>query len=68
MSLGVPQHTVVTADFQRAMMLFDREQAAIRMGTINDQFVRNMQTLLAELRAVFVTFRPLTVCRVTGLP
>lgn len=68
MSLGMPQHTALTADFQRACMLFDREQAAIRTGTINEQFVRNMQTLLAELRAVFVTFRPLTVARVTGLP
>jgi HK97 family phage major capsid protein len=68
MSLGMPQHTALTMDAQRACMLFDREQAAIRTGTINDQFVRNMQTLLAELRAVFVTFRPATVCRVTGLP
>ncbi len=67
MSLGVPQDTCVVADFQRACMLFDREQAAIRVGTINDQFVRNMQTLLAELRAVFVTFRPTAVCRVTGV-
>jgi HK97 family phage major capsid protein len=68
MSLGMPAKTAVTADFQRAVMLFDREQAAIRTGTINDQFVRNMQTILAELRACFVTFRPLAVCRVTGLP
>jgi HK97 family phage major capsid protein len=67
MALGMPQDTALVADFTRACMLFDREQAAIRTGTINDQFVRNMQTLLAELRACFVTFRPLAVCRVTGV-
>ena len=67
LALGMPVDTALVADFQRACMLFDREQAAIRTGTINDQFVRNMQTLLAELRAVFVCFRPTAVVRVTGV-
>jgi HK97 family phage major capsid protein len=66
MALGMVQDTVLVADFARACMLFDREQSAIRTGTINDQFVRNMQTLLAELRAVFCTFRPTAVCKITG--
>lgn len=66
LSLGLPQHTALVADFTQ-MMLFDREQSAIRTGTINDQMIRNMLTILAELRAAFAIFRPLAVCRVTGV-
>ena len=65
LSIGTPVDTVVVADFTQ-MTLYDREQSAIRTGTINDQFIRNMQTLLAELRAAFALFRPTAVCRVTG--
>lgn len=66
-SIGMTQNTCVVADWQLAFMLFDREQAAIRVGTIDQQFVRNMQTILAELRAAFVCFRPTAVARVTGV-
>jgi HK97 family phage major capsid protein len=66
-SIGLTENTLLVADWQRAVMLFDREQAAIRVGTINDQFTRNMQTILAELRAAFVCFRPTAIARVTGV-
>jgi HK97 family phage major capsid protein len=66
-AIGMTQNTMLCADFQIGCMLFDREQAAIRVGTINDQFVRNMQTVLAELRAAFVVFRPTAFARVTGV-
>jgi HK97 family phage major capsid protein len=65
-AIGMTENTVLTGDFQLGCMLFDREQAAIRVGTIDDQFVRNMQTILAELRAAFVVFRPTAFARVTG--
>ena len=65
LSIGVPADTVVVADFTQ-MTLYDREQSAVRVVTINDQPVRNMSTLLAELRAAFALFRPTAVCRVTG--
>ena len=66
-AIGMPVQTALVADFTQ-MMLFDREQGAIRTGLINDQFVRNILTILAELRAAFALFRPLATCRVTGLP
>lgn len=66
-SIGMTLNTLLTGDFQLGCMLFDREQAAIRVGTIDDQFVRNMQTILAELRAAFVVFRPTAFARVTGV-
>lgn len=43
-------------DFRQAI-LYDREQASVQTGTINDQFVRNMLTLLAELRAALAIQR-----------
>jgi HK97 family phage major capsid protein len=65
LSIGVPENTVIVADFTQ-MTLYDREQSAVRVVTINDQPIRNMSTLLAELRAAFALFRPTAVCRVTG--
>ena len=66
-SMGMTQNTLLTGDFQLGCMLFDREQGAVRVGTINDQFIRNMQTILAELRAAFVVFRPTAFARITGV-
>jgi HK97 family phage major capsid protein len=67
-SLYVPAGTIVVGDFDSASTLYDREQGHVRVGYIDQQFVRNMQTILAELRAAFVTYRPAAYCRVTGAP
>lgn len=64
---AIPVGTGLIGDWQQGCTLFDREQGAVRSGTINDQFIRNMQTLLAELRVAFVVWRPAVFCRVTGL-
>ena len=65
-ALGMTENTILAGDFQLGCQLFDREQAAIKVGTIDDQFVRNMQTILAEMRAAFAVFRATAFCRVTG--
>lgn len=65
-ALGMTENTILCGDFQLGCMLFDREQAAITTGTIDDQFVRNMRTILAEMRAAFAVFRATAFCRVTG--
>lgn len=41
-----------------AAAIWDREEGNILIDTINDQFVRNMITVLAELRAALTVFRP----------
>jgi hypothetical protein len=33
-------------------------QAQVSVGWINDQFVRNMRTILGEMRAAFAIWRP----------
>lgn len=66
-SQAITENTGLIGDFGMGCMLFDREQAAIRVGTINDQFTRNMQTILAELRAAFVIWRPTMFTKITGI-
>jgi hypothetical protein len=66
-SEAMTENTGFVGDFAMGCSLFDREQAAVRVGTIDDQFTRNMQTILAELRAAFVVFRPNMFTRITGI-
>jgi HK97 family phage major capsid protein len=66
-SLALPAGTALVGDFGQACALWDREQSAIRVGTINDQLIRNQQTILAELRAAFTCHRPKMITKVTGL-
>lgn len=44
--------------------VWDREDANILIDTINDQFIRNMLTILAELRAALTVFRPVAFAEV----
>jgi HK97 family phage major capsid protein len=64
---NMTQGTGLVGDFQQGATLYDREQGAVRVGTVNDQFIRNIQTILAELRVAFVVWRPAVFARVTGL-
>src|SRR4029079_5459693 len=54
---AIPEGHVVGGDGTMAA-IFDREDANILIDTINDQFVRNMLTILAEMRAALAVFRP----------
>ena len=66
-SLGLPQGTALTGAFDMDCMLFDREEGNIRVGYIDQQFIRNMQSILAELRAAFVVWRGAAFAKITGL-
>lgn len=66
-SEALTENTGLLGDFGQGASLFDREQSAVRVGTIDDQFVRNMQTILAELRASFVVWRPAMFTKITGI-
>ena len=66
-SEALTENTGLLGDFVQGCTLFDREQSAVRVGTIDDQFVRNMQTILAELRAAFVVWRPSMFTKLTGI-
>ena len=49
--------TALVGDFSRCV-LFDREQTSIMIGTAGDDFIRNIQRVLAEARAGFAVIRP----------
>lgn len=49
----------------RKFAVFDRMQAAVTAGWIDQQFVRNMLTILAEERLAFAPFRPAAATIVT---
>ncbi len=62
-SEAVPEGTAVVGDFRRAI-LFDREEANISVGTIDQMFVRNQLAVLCEARAGFGITRPNAFCTV----
>jgi HK97 family phage major capsid protein len=57
--------TMLVGDFSKAV-LFDRQAVSISVGTINDQFTRNLVTVLCEMRAAFAVVRPTAFCKVAG--
>ena len=66
-SENIASGRLLVGAFNMGCDLFDREQSAIRVGTVNDQFVRNIQTILAEQRLGFVVYRPAAFVSVSGV-
>ena len=54
---AMPAGTGLVGDFRKAI-LFDREEATVTIGTVGDDFIRNIVRVLAELRAGFTVARP----------
>lgn len=52
------QRHIIVGDFLRGATLFDRQDAAISLGWIDRQFVKNQRTILAEARLAFALKRP----------
>lgn len=50
---------LLVGDFRRGATLWDREGPSVQVGYINDQFIKNQRTILAERRAAFAVRRPL---------
>lgn len=54
----IEQRNLLVGDFTRGATLWDRMESKISVGWIDDQFVRNMRTILAEFRAAWAIRRP----------
>lgn len=52
------ERNLLVGDFMRGATLWDRMASQIAVGWINDQFIRNQRTILAEARAAFGVKRP----------
>jgi HK97 family phage major capsid protein len=59
---AVSAGTALVGDFSKAV-LFDRLSLSITLGTINDQFIRNMVMVLGEIRAGFAVIRPVAFAK-----
>jgi HK97 family phage major capsid protein len=64
---AITLNTGLVGAFRSAAEIFRRSDVAISIGWINDQFVKNQRTILAEERLALVVFRPKGFCKVTGL-
>lgn len=56
-SEAVAAGTALVGDFSKSI-LYDREATTITVGTANDDFIRNIVRVLAEMRAGFGVIRP----------
>jgi HK97 family phage major capsid protein len=61
------ENTGLTADFQLYSELFRALGVRIVIGRINDDLVKNKQTILIEEYACLVIYRAAAVCTVTGI-
>ena len=59
----IPQGTALVFD-RSPSAIFDRETIGVQIGTMNDQFTRNMRTVLVEGRFGFAFFAASAIKRV----
>ncbi|MEX0755001.1 MAG: phage major capsid protein [Actinomycetota bacterium] len=62
-SEAISAGTALVGDFRKAV-LFDRQNFTIVVGTVGDDFIRNIVRILAETRAGFAVLRPKAFCEV----
>ncbi len=63
---GLTEGTALVGDFNQAALLL-REGLTMKVGYVNDDLIKNRQTIVAELRAAVAVFRPAAFCEVTGV-
>ncbi|MEX0755300.1 MAG: phage major capsid protein [Actinomycetota bacterium] len=54
---AMPAGSALVGDFTRAI-LWEREAVNIAVGTVMDDFIRNIVRVLGEMRAAFAVVRP----------
>lgn len=57
-SLGMAADKFLVGNFQQAATIYDRWDARVELGYVNDDFTKNMVTLLGEERLAFAVKRP----------
>ena len=55
---AIAQDKFLTGAFKLAAQLFDRWDARVEVGYVNDDFTKNLVTILAEERLALAVFRP----------
>lgn len=65
-TIAEPQNSILLGDFQTYAQIIRREGITFRVGYVNDQFIRNIMTIIAEMRELLVITRPSAFGVVTG--
>lgn len=52
------ERNLVVGDFALGAQLLDKMQLTVQVGLVNDQFIKNMRTILAEERIAFPIYAP----------
>jgi len=72
--LPVVSTTAITANtglvgaFSPFSQFFLKNDLAISVGLVNDQFIKGQLTIRAQLRGAFVVYRPTAFCKITSMP
>jgi HK97 family phage major capsid protein len=61
------ENTGLVGSFRAGAQIFRRTDVSVQIGWINDQFIKNQRTILAEERLALVVFRPAAFCMITGI-
>lgn len=62
---GMTLNTILVGDWNQAALL-TRQGVTMKVGYVNDDLIKNQQTIVAELRAAVACFRPAAFCEVTS--
>jgi HK97 family phage major capsid protein len=57
-TMAMAQDKFLTGAFKAAAQLFDRWEARVEAGYVNDDFIKNLVTLLGEERLALAVYRP----------
>lgn len=63
--IATQKRSLVVGDFQRGAMIVDRMKAQVMVGLVNDDFTKNLRTILAEERIAFPIFAPKAFAKFT---
>ncbi|PYS48283.1 MAG: phage major capsid protein [Acidobacteria bacterium] len=64
-TVAMPQGTALTGDFRLYSQIARRMMARVQIGWVNDDFIRNQQTLRCETREALLIYRASAFCTVT---
>jgi HK97 family phage major capsid protein len=65
-TVAMTENTALVGDFNQAALLL-RQGLTMKVGYVNDDLIKNRQTIVAELRAGVAVYRPAAFCTVTAL-
>lgn len=57
-SVAVPEGTVIVGDLGGAIRVVEREPVQVLSGTVQDELIKNLRTMVGESRLAFAVIRP----------